>query len=114
MQRIFVVGTLALLASAAQAQSASGLVGTWRLVSMERQDSSGGSRPYWDEQPVGQIIYTSDGYMAAQLYDSRRPPLTVRWELADAASARTAFVGLITYFGTYTVDSVARTVTHTG
>lgn len=50
--------------------------------------------------------------MAAQLYDSRRPLLTVRWELADAASARTAFVGLITYFGTYTVDSVAHTVTH--
>lgn len=57
-------------------------------------------------------MYTTDGHMAAQLYDSRRQRLGVWWEQADAAAARAAFVGLVTYFGTYKVDTVAKTVTH--
>jgi len=35
-------------------------------------DAAGALRPYWGEQPTGLIIYTADGHVAAQLYDSRR------------------------------------------
>jgi lipocalin-like protein len=88
------------------------LVGTWRLVSMVRPDSPAGSTPYWDDRATGLIIYTSDGHMAAQLYDSRRPRLGVRWESASLEAAHTEYVGLITYFGTYSVDRAAATITH--
>jgi hypothetical protein len=96
-----------------QAESTPNLVGTWRLVSVSVQDRTGARRPYWDERPSGLIIYTADGHMAAQVYDSRRPVLGVPWESASPEAARTAFVGLSTYFGTYTVDPQAQTVTHT-
>ena len=79
---------------------------------MVRPDSAGGSRPFWDDRPLGQIIYTADGHMAAQLYDSRRPRLGVRWDRAEPAAASAAFAGVVTYFGTYSVDTVAKIVTH--
>lgn len=95
------------------AESTPNLVGTWRLVSVSLQDRTGARRPYWDERPSGLIVYTADGHVAAQVYDSRRPALGVPWESASPEAARTAFVGLSTYFGTYTVDPQAQTVTHT-
>ncbi len=88
------------------------LVGTWRLVSMSVRDASGESRPYWGEQPTGLLIYTPDGHVAAQVYDSRRRRLGVPWQSSNPEAARAAFVGLSTYFGTYAVDVDARTVTH--
>src|SRR5437763_7943741 len=88
------------------------VVGTWRLVSMVRPDSAAGSNLYWDDRPTGLIIYTGDGHMAAQLYDSRRPRLGVRWELASLEAARTAYAGLITYFGAYSVHRASATMTH--
>lgn len=96
----------------ATAQSAPSIVGTWRLVSYVRTDSAGAVHPYWDDRPNGLIIYTADGHVAAQLYDSRRPPVGHPWERATPEAARTAFVGLVTYFGTYALDSAAGTVTH--
>ncbi len=98
--------------SSVSTQSTPSLVGAWRLVSVEVADASGGRRPYWNEQPSGLLIYTADGHMAAQLYDSGRPRLGVPWESASPEAARRAFVGLSTYFGTYTVDVKAKTVTH--
>jgi len=105
-----VVGPMAHLV---EAQPTPTLVGAWRLVSMTSPDATGTTRPYWGEQPTGLIIYTADGHIAAQLYDPRRPRLEVPWESAGPEAARAAFVGLSTYFGTYTVDTEARTVTHT-
>ena len=52
--------------------------------------------------------------MAAQFYDERRKPLTVpNFRDVSPAAARDAFVGLATYFGTFVVDTAAKTVTHT-
>jgi hypothetical protein len=99
-------------AGSAHAQTPPNLVGTWRLVSVNIADTTGRQRPYWDEHPTGLIIYTADGHVAAQVYDSRRARLGVPWESSTAEAARTAFVGMSTYFGTYTVDAAARTVTH--
>ena len=103
---------LAAVTGTAYGQTPPSLVGAWRLVSMTRPDASGTIRPYWDDHPSGIIIYTADGHMAAQLYDSRRPRLEVPWESASPEAARAAFTGLSTYFGTYSVDRQAGTVTH--
>lgn len=94
------------------AQSSPSLVGTWRLVSYIRSDSAGAVQPYWDDRPSGLIVYTADGHVAAQLYDSRRPRVGHPWEHATPEAARTAFVGLVTYFGTYALDPATGTVTH--
>ncbi len=95
------------------AQSSPSLVGAWRLESMFVRDADGKATPYWGDRPTGLIVYTADGHMAAQVYDTRRPRLGVPWESAGAETARTAFVGLSTYFGTYAIDGSAQTVTHT-
>ena len=87
------------------------IVGTWRLVSFVTRDGQG-VVPYWDAAATGLIIYTADGYVSAQLYDARRPKLGKEWEHADPTAARTLFAGLATYYGRYTVDTEASTVTH--
>jgi len=104
---------VALLAEPGLAQSSAELVGAWRLESMYVRDANGKTTPYWGASPTGLIVYTADGHMAAQVYDTRRPRLGVPWESAGAEAARTAFVGLSTYFGTYSIDASAQTVTHT-
>ena len=94
------------------AQSPPSLVGTWRLISAEVADASGVRRPYWKESPSGLLIYTSDGHVAAQVYDSGRPRLGVPWKSASPDAAQKAFVGMSSYFGTYNIDPAAKTVTH--
>ena len=95
------------------AQSSPSLVGAWRRESMFVREANGTTTPYWGDRPTGLIVYTADGHMTAQVYDTRRPRLGVPWESAGAEAARTAFVGLSTYFGTYAIDRSAQTVTHT-
>ena len=113
MSRAIIAFALTVLTSTVAAQSPPTVVGAWRLVSFAESDASGRTRLYWDDKASGLIIYTADGLMTAQLYDARRPRLGVRWELADADAARVAYVGLISYFGTYAVDEASSTITHT-
>src|SRR6516162_9947521 len=61
-------------------------IGTWRLVSYVMIDPTGSPRPYWDDHPIGQLIYTADGHMSAQVYDARRSALQVEPEAATAES----------------------------
>jgi len=111
--RLLVPGLCAMLTAAVlPAQSSPTLVGTWRLVSVVRPDSTGRLVPTWDEHPDGRIMYTADGHMAAQLYDTRRAKLGADANAADPIAVRRAFAGLTTYFGRYTVDTVAHTVSH--
>jgi hypothetical protein len=94
-------------------QSIASFIGTWRLVSYMVIDSSGRTYPYWDDHPLGQLVYTADGHMSAQVYDARRSPLRVDPEAASAESVRPLYVGSAAYFGTYSVDTVTHRVTHT-
>ena len=88
------------------------LVGAWRLVSFVTSDGQGGVRQYWDDRASGVIIYTSDGLVSAQLYDARRPRLGTAWDRASAAAAHTAFIGMASYYGRYSLDATRGTVTH--
>ncbi len=99
-------------AAATTAGTEPSLVGAWRLISMTSPDASGAHRPYWGEKPSGFLLYTADGRVAAQVYDTRRARLGVAWQSADAEAARAQYAGLSTYFGTYAVDPKAHTVTH--
>ena len=94
-------------------QGAASFVGDWRLVSAVQPDSAGGAHPYWGPKPLGMIRYSANGVMSAQLYDERRPNLGVSdWQTVTPNAARTALVGLASYYGTYSVDTLAQTVSH--
>jgi len=84
MRQPLLFALLLVASSIAGAKDSEDLVGTWRLVSMVRPDSNGHWQPFWDEHPIGLLTYTADGRLSAQLYDSRRPRLGVRWESATA------------------------------
>jgi len=93
-------------------QSTASFIGTWRLVSYLVIELSGRTYPYWDDHPIGQLVYTADGHMSAQVYDARRSPLGVDPESASAESVRPLYVGSAAYFGTYSVDTATHRVTH--
>lgn len=82
--------------AAATSDEAKRLVGTWRLVS---------------DVSTGIMIYDNLGNMAVQVM-----PLRERPKFAGAQptpeEAKNAITGYLAYFGTYTVDVTAHTVTH--
>jgi len=83
-------------------------VGNWRLVSIQGDSVNGANR---GGRPTGYIYYDATGHMAVQIQPDRKRPswsgrAGTQGELADAARGYTA------YFGTWTVDEKARTVTH--
>ena len=86
-------------------------VGTWRLVSFVTSNGAG-TRQYWDDRPLGLLIYTPDGRVSAQLYDARRSRLDTPWEQATPSGAQAAFIGMASYYGRYRIDAAQSTVTH--
>lgn len=82
------------------------LIGTWQLVSIE-----GGANPgNRGSKPTGLIIYDAHGYMAAQIMPDRPRP---KWTGTPTPEQMVeAFRGYTAYFGTYTIDEKAGTVTH--
>jgi len=95
--------------SAPQVGVAKRFVGTWRLISI-----TGGTPEtpnYRGAHPTGLIYYDSLGNMAVQIMPDRpRGKYASTNPTADEALA--AILGFTAYFGTYTVDEKARTVTH--
>jgi hypothetical protein len=89
-----------------QAELRKAFVGTWRLVSIE-----GGANPTTrGPKPTGVIYYDNNGYMAAQIMPDRPRP---KWTgTPTQEQALEAFRGYTAYFGTYTIDEKAGTVTH--
>lgn len=83
--------------------------GAWRLVSVEGELPG---RPGIYDRPAGQIIYDRSGRMSAQIATraDRKPLASIAKASAEDKAA--AFDTYIAYFGTYTVDAKAETVTH--
>ena len=120
MKRLLLVSGMLILCGAAGravAQSAgsaaTGLVGTWRLISATQRLSDGTVRP--DPQTgargTGYLMYSETGRMCAVLANPDRP----RWksEAAQAeAELRAAFDGLVAYCGTYEVREAEGYVVH--
>src|SRR6188472_2445722 len=110
--------TLALLVTIpVQAQSpatprsvSSRIVGTWELMTrtVTRADGSKIVDPVLGEKPVGRLIYDASGAMSLQMMRPGRK--TAIATPADANQRVT--LGYDSYFGRYTVDEKAGTVTH--
>ncbi len=92
-------------------------VGTWKLVSWEVAQPDGTIRYLYGKEVVGYLIYTADGYMAAEIMDPDRQQSDPHFPLEPAAAqtlpesdrAR-AYSTYVSYCGTYTVAGT--TMTH--
>ena len=92
-------------------------VGTWKLLSWEVKQPDGTIRYLYSKDVVGYLIYTADGYMAAEIMDPDRQQSDPSFPLEHAAAqtlpdsdrAR-AYSTYVSYCGTYTVKG--STVTH--
>jgi hypothetical protein len=92
----------------AQSQTAAQrLIGSWRYIG---STSDGKPRPGRGGDPKGIIIYDVHGHMACHVAPDRE--LTRAGKEATGEEAKAALADHIAYFGTYSVDERARTVTH--
>ena len=112
MLRLLFAAFVAVPCSAALSQDTARLVGEWNLVSFTSPDSAGRQAPVWGPNPIGLIIYTANGTMAAQLYDPRRGKLGVLPQGANPELVKATFIGGYSYYGTFTVDTALHSVTH--
>jgi hypothetical protein len=89
------------------------LIGTWHLVSYELRHADGEVTYPIGKNAMGLLIYTAEGYMAVQLMRTDRPAFASDDVLQGTPEEiKAAYEGFAAYFGTYTVDDAAGTVTH--
>ena len=88
------------------------LPGTWQLVSRIDRTAAGERRvdPSLGADPIALLIYDRAGNFAAQFMKRDRTGPLVDGPAAAANNSR-AQGGYDAYFGTYTIDDAARTVT---
>jgi hypothetical protein len=97
-------------AKAQQDDVASKLVGAWRLVSVEGTDAT---FHFAFDHPTGVIIYDRSGWMSVQIdMKGTRKPFVNGPAGGTAEEKVAAFDSYIAYYGTYTLDLKAQTVTH--
>jgi hypothetical protein len=79
----------------------------WRLISWVGADG----KPVWGADPKGIISYDASNNFSVQIMPDRpRPNYASPDPTPDEAKA--ALTGYTAYFGTYSIDERARTVTH--
>ena len=88
------------------------LIGTWRLVSREDRTGSGERRidPGLGADPIALLVYDRGGNFAAQFMKRERRSAPVAAG-PSAPNNSQAVGGYDAYFGSYTVDDAAGTVT---
>jgi Lipocalin-like domain len=86
------------------------LVGAWRLVSVEGTDPT---FHFAYDHPTGVIIYDRSGWMSVQIdIKGTRKPFVNGPAGGTGEEKVAAFDNYIAYYGTYTLDLKAQTVTH--
>ena len=88
-------------------------VGNWKLVSFEFQHPDGRKTAPYGDKATGMISYDATGHMWVQIMRADRPLFASgdRYN-GTQAEIRPAFEGYLGYWGRYTVDNTAHTVTH--
>jgi Lipocalin-like domain len=88
-------------------------VGTWRLVSFVGYDADGRETSSYGPRPLGCLTYDKGGRMSVQIARSDPRPFKSGDPFrASPEELKDAFDGYFGYFGRYTVDERAGTVTH--
>jgi hypothetical protein len=90
------------------------LVGAWQLITrtVRRSDGTILADPMLGERPPGRLFYDASGVMMLQMMRlGRTAAIPTPANPNDAANPRVV-LGYDAYFGRYTVDERARTITH--
>lgn len=93
-------------------------IGAWHLISIETIRPNGEViYPFYGRHPEGLLTYDRSGWMSVQIVSDPKPSVPTvssRQEFLAAAPNEklSAVDGYYAYFGTWTVDSTAQTVTH--
>lgn len=89
------------------------LVGVWALVSyIDEQEGRPDAYPF-GPSPQGFLIYTTDGFVSAQLMRPARPNFSSSdWHNGTPEEYRASGSGYIAYCGRYEIDEAKATVTH--
>jgi Lipocalin-like domain len=90
------------------------IVGTWQLMTrtVSRADGTTIVDPVLGEKPTGRLIYDAGGAMSLQMMRTgRKDAISSPANARDKANPR-VMLGYDSYFGRYTVDEQAGTVTH--
>lgn len=87
------------------------IVGTWKLISIEDHRPNSPQREY---NPTGYIIYDLTGRMAVQITRRSDRAKFAAEEIAQATTEEkaAAFSSYAAYYGTYTINEAAGTITH--
>src|ERR1700692_3956380 len=94
----------------AQSHQSDSIVGTWKVLSYIREEiPSGAKSDVMGAHPSGYINYGPDGRMMVIIVGDRKKPVG---PVATPEEAKALISSLISYAGTYTVNSEAKTVTH--
>jgi len=105
---------LAAVAAVSGWPQANRFVGAWRLVSVEGHPA--GLPGLYDNHPTGMLMYLPTGQMSAQIAakGNRKPfaPFNEGRRAATTEEKAAAFDSYLAYYGTFTVDEKAGTVTH--
>ena len=97
-----------------QSPTATAIVGTWELMSrtVRRADGATVIDPVLGEKPTGRIIYDAGGAMMIQMMRaSRKEAISTPTDPLAKPNPR-VLLGYDAYFGRYTLDVKAGTVTH--
>jgi hypothetical protein len=91
------------------------LIGTWELVSREDHTSAGERRvdPALGADPIALLVYDRGGHFAAQFMKRDRTNVDATEATPASQNNSRAQGGYDAYFGTYTTDDAAGTVTQT-
>ncbi len=90
------------------------LTGVWQLVTrtVTRADGTAIVDPVLGQKPTGRLVYDASGAMMLQMMRAgRKNAISATPAPSDNASPR-VMLGYDSYFGRYTVDEKAGTVTH--
>lgn len=88
-------------------------IGAWELVAWYEITADGRAQAPLGDTAVGQIIYTADGHVSAQIMERDLERFSSDdWREASLAESGTAWKGYFGYFGRYVVDEARETVTH--
>jgi hypothetical protein len=90
------------------------IVGTWQLMTrtVSRADGTAIVDPVLGEKPTGRLVYDASGAMMLQMMRAgRKDAMSTPANARDKTSPR-VILGYDSYFGRYTVDEKAGTVTH--
>ena len=113
MYRLVRLGLAALIVVIASvwstAQAGELIVGSWHLLSWVQEDvESKAVQAVYGDNPVGMIMYTSDGHMSVFIANPKRRP--AGGPLATDAEAAELYRTMVAYSGTYSIDG--NKVTH--